>query len=217
MGTEGSLTHYAHDLYSPDAARREEAARQLWLRFAERLGTVVRRRLDPRILRRAGVDDVVNSMFASFFAAAPGPDGPPRDRAELWRLLVHFTMCKVVDTAQYHRAQRRDVYRERPPAGPAGHADDPRDGVADAEDVRRMGPEDEAVAREEFARLLAVLPEDLQRVFALRLEGYTNAEIGAQVGRVERTVELKMKAIRALLRPHLDGTPSTGPASPPAP
>ena len=80
-----------------------------------------------------------------------------------------------------------------------------------------MGPEDEAVAREEFARLLAVLPEDLQRVFALRLEGYTNAEIGAQVGRVERTVELKMKTIRALLRPHLDGTPSAGPASPPHP
>jgi DNA-directed RNA polymerase specialized sigma24 family protein len=102
-------------------------------------------------------------------------------------------------------------------AGPADHADALRDGVADAEDVRRMGPEDEAVAREEFARLLAVLPEDLQRVFALRLAGYTNAEIGARVGRVERTVELKMKAIRALLRPLLDGTPSAGPGSPPAP
>lgn len=80
-----------------------------------------------------------------------------------------------------------------------------------------MGPEDGAVAREEFARLLAVLPEDLQRVFARRLEGDTNAEIGAQVGRVERTVERKMKAIRALLQPHLDGTPSAGPESPPAP
>jgi DNA-directed RNA polymerase specialized sigma24 family protein len=99
-------------------------------------------------------------------------------------------------------------------AGPADHAGTPRDGVAGAEDVRRMSPEDEAVAREEFARLLAILPEDLQRVLALRLEGYTNAEIG---GRVERTVELKMKAIRALLRPHLDGTPSARPGSPPTP
>ena len=205
MDTEGSLTRWAHELHTLDAPRREEAARQLWLHFAERLRAVVRRRLDARILRHAGEDDVLQSLFASFFAAAPGPDGPPRSRADLWRLLVHFTLCKVANTAHRHRARRRDVRRERPlddVAADAGLA------WAEPEGPRWMSPEDEAVVREEFDRLRAVLPEDLRRIFALRLEGYTNGEIAAQLGRVERTIELKLRAIRGLLRPHLEIAPS---------
>jgi hypothetical protein len=41
----------------------------------------------------------------------------------------------------------------------------------------------------------------------MRLDGYTNAEIAKQIGRVERTVELKMTTIRGLLRPHVDEAP----------
>jgi DNA-directed RNA polymerase specialized sigma24 family protein len=209
METPGSLTRFAHEMHSPDAARRAEAARQIWRRFAEGLRDVVRQRLDPKILRRAGEDDVVQSVFASFFTAPPGPGGPPRSRADLWRLLVHFTLCKVANTAERHRAQRRDVRRERP----LGDVDAAAEGVAptenehEHEDPRWMSPDDEAVAREEFDRLRAILPEDLWPVFDLRVEGYTNAEIAAQIHRVERTVELKLRAIRGLLEPHLEFPP----------
>jgi DNA-directed RNA polymerase specialized sigma24 family protein len=191
MTDDGSLTRYARDLHAPDTALRQEAARQLWTRFAGRLRGVVRRRLDPRILRKAGGEsDVLQSVFAGFFAAPPGPDGPPRSRDDLWRLLVHFTLCKVANTAHHHRAARRDVRRVQPL------------GDFDA-DPGVLGPEAEAVARDEFDRLLALLPEDLQRVLALRLGGYTIAEIAARLGRVDRTVELKLRAIRGLLAPHL--------------
>jgi DNA-directed RNA polymerase specialized sigma24 family protein len=203
MKSQGSLTRYAFQMQSPDAALRAEAARQIWLRFAVRLRDVVRHRLDPKVLRRAGEDDVVQSIFASFFTAPPGPGGPPRSRADLWRLLVHFTLCKVANTAEHHRAQRRDVRREQPLEGAAAQ------GFArsEPEDPRWMSPEDEAVAREDFGRLRALLPEDLRPVFDLRLEGSTNAEIAAQIHRVERTVELKLRAIRGLLEPHLEFPP----------
>ncbi len=196
---EMSLTRFGLDLHSPDPRRREEAARQLWLVFAERLGAIVRRRLDPRLRRRVGVEDLVQSLFASFFAAPPPRDGRTRSREDLWRLLVHIAVCKVANAADWNRAQRRDVFRERPfpSAGPGTEAWEP-------EDFRLAGPEAEVVAREEFDRLLRILPEDFQQVFALRLEGYTNAEIAAEIGRVERTVELKLRAIRGLLLPHLD-------------
>jgi hypothetical protein len=82
--------------------------------------------------------------------------------------------------------------------------------VTALEAVGRLGvvdPEDEAMTLEEFDRLLTVLPDDLKPVFALRLEGYTNAEIARQLDRVERTIELKPKTIRGLLRPSVQAPP----------
>lgn len=204
---QGSLTVYAHEMHSPDGCRREEAARQIFGHFAGRLKAMVRRRLDPRVLRRAGPEDVVQSLFASFFAAVPGPVGPPRNREELWRLLVRFTRCKMANTAERHRAQRRDVRRERPLEGAAARPQEPEPACIEPEDPHRRSPEDEAIAREEFVRLRAILPADLRLVFDLRLEGYTNAQIAAEIDRVERTVELKLRAIRSLLEPHLELTP----------
>lgn len=192
---DGSLTRIAHEVYSPDPVLRDEAARQLWLRFSDRIATVVRRRLDPRILRRVGLEDVMQSLFADYFAAGPGSGGPPRDRDELWRRLVRFTLYKVANTADRHLAGRRDVRREQL----VGDHPSPVEPV----DFRHRAPDEEAAAREEFARLLDVLPEDLRRVLALRIEGYSNARIAAEIGRVERTVELKLRTIRSLLRPHL--------------
>ena len=120
-----------------------------------------------------------------FFAAPPDPSGPPRSRADLWRLLVHFAICKVANTAEWHYARRRDVRREQ-----SLHAPHAR-GFASTEpgDLQWIRPEDEAVAREEFDRLRNVVPADLRPVFDLRLEGYTNAEIARRINRVERTVE----------------------------
>jgi RNA polymerase sigma-70 factor (ECF subfamily) len=202
METPGSVTRFAFEIHSADAARREEAARQIWLRFADRLRGLVRSRLDPRILRRASEDDVVQSLFASFFTAPPDPSGPPRSRADLWRLLVHFAICKVANTAERHYAQRRDVRRTQP------IDTTPAQGFArkelELEDPHWISPADAAVAREEFDRLRNLVPDDLRPVFDLRLEGHTNAEIARRISRVERTVELKLRAIRGLLVPHLD-------------
>ena len=195
VNLDGSLTRLAHEVYSADPILRDEAARQLWLRFSARVATVVRRRLDPRILRRVGLEDVMQSLFADYFAAGPGSNGPPRDRDELWRRLVRFTLYKVANTADRHHAGRRDVRREQLVG------DHPAS--ADPADFRHRAPDEEAAAREEFARLLDVLPDDLRRVLVLRIEGYSNAQIAAEIGRVERTVELKLQTIRSLLRPHL--------------
>ncbi len=200
MSSERSLTRFALQLHSAEAAERDEAARQIWLYFSDRLLALVRRRLDPALRVRAAEDDVLQSVFASFFNARPAADRPVRDRAEIWRLLVCLTMRRIANTADHHRAQRRDVRRERrlePHGGASAVFNGP---PCDPGAGRSFDPQDEVIAREQFERLLATLPDDLKQIFAMRLEGYTNAEIASQVNRVERTIELKMNALRGRLR-----------------
>ena len=85
----GSITRDAADLRSPDPLDRERAARRIWVRLEPRLLKLVRRRLNSRIRVRTDEDDIVQSMFKSFFAVAHDGDRTlPADRDELWRLLV---------------------------------------------------------------------------------------------------------------------------------
>jgi DNA-directed RNA polymerase specialized sigma24 family protein len=110
----------------------------------------------------------------------------------------------VANTADYHQAKRRDWRREVSLGDIKADANELGPRLSEPEDFRELDPGDEAIARMEFVRLLDLLPDDLREVFGMRLEGYTNAQIGARIGRVERTVELRMRTIRALLRPHLE-------------
>jgi DNA-directed RNA polymerase specialized sigma24 family protein len=71
--------------------------------------------------------------------------------------------------------------------------------IAERGDRAALSPEEAAISREEFDRLLHRLPAELQPIFIWKLQAYTNAEIGRMIGRTERTVELKMKIIRKTL------------------
>ena len=112
MSSVGSLTLCIHHLRSPDCRERDEAARVIWERFSSRLQSLVRRHLDNRIRRREDEQDILQSMYSSFCLGQFEGKTPPSSRAELWKLLVRITMCKVVNTAHRHMAARRDVRRE---------------------------------------------------------------------------------------------------------
>ena len=112
MSSVGSLTIHIQHLRSPDCRQRDEAARVIWERFSTRLQSLVRRHLDNRIRRREDEQDILQSMYSSFCMGQFEGKTPPASRAELWKLLVRITMCKVVNTAHRHMAARRDVRRE---------------------------------------------------------------------------------------------------------
>jgi RNA polymerase sigma-70 factor (ECF subfamily) len=187
------------DLQAADPRVRDEAARRIWQRFAPRLCTLARRRLNARIRVREDENDIVQSMFRSFFAGQRDRASAPQGREELWRLLVWMTLCKVANAAHYHQRSRRDVRRECAPASMSGSAGGATGRPAEIEDLRALAPEDEVVSRIELARLLLRLRKDLRQIIAWKLEGYTNAEIGRKIDRTERTVEIKMRLIREIL------------------
>jgi len=199
MSSVGSLTRFVHELKSPDARIREEAARIIWERFSPKLKLLVRRHLDNRIFRREDEHDILQSMFASFYCGQSRGMPTPTSREELWKLLVRITMCKIVNAAQRHTADRRDFRRERP-VSPADPADSrfPR-WMLDHVDRSQPSPQERVAVVEEVDRLLGMLDDPLRQIVVWRIEGFTNDEISCMIGRTVRSVEYKLNLVRRLL------------------
>jgi DNA-directed RNA polymerase specialized sigma24 family protein len=172
-------------------SREPAAARELWEQYFGPMVELARSKLRGVPARAADEEDVALSAFKSFCRAVEGGRYPDLfDRDGLWALLVTITVRKAVDLKRHEHRRKR-----RAPAE-AGAADQP-----EPDDVAGREPDPEIGARiaEECQRLLGLLTDPTLRTIALRkMEGFTNAEIAADLGVVGRTVERKLNLIRRL-------------------
>src|SRR5262245_58283243 len=184
---EGSVTHWINLLVAGQSA----AAQPLWERYFQRLVGLARARLQGAPRRAADEEDVALSAFDSFCRNAEQGKFPRlQDRDDLWQLLVVLGARKAVDLARHEGRQKRGGAR------PAEEGSD--DGLAGLA-ADEPTPEFAAQFAEGCARLLDRLGDSgLRQVALWKLEGFTNEEIAARLGCVERTVERKLRVIRGL-------------------
>lgn len=179
-----SVTQWIHQLAgTADSAAQE----QLWNRYFNRLAALARTRLTGAPQRDADEEDVVVSVFDSFFRAARDGRFPHlRDRTGLWPLLVTITARKSINQVKRQRAKKRSAAAE--------------EAVPDMGQLMGLQPTPEFAAEvaEEVDRLLGQLDEQLRTVALMKLEGFTNAEIGEKLGIVERSVARKLARIRVI-------------------
>src|SRR3954469_22845734 len=90
-------------------AGEDDAATKLYKRYAERLHRLAQRNTGADLARRFDAEDVVQSVFRTFFRRLRTGlyDLPAGD--ELWRLLLVISLNKIRTLAVYHRAQKRSV------------------------------------------------------------------------------------------------------------
>lgn len=164
-------------------------------RYARRLIGLAAARLPTPVRVKEDPEDAVQSAFKSFFARQKKGEFQPEGWDELSTLLTYLTVCKVNRRIRKYLADKRDVRRE------AGQGDDPESsgGSWDAT-APDPTPAETAMMAETLRDLMAKLTPPDQDVLALRLQGYTAAEIAAAVGRSERTVFRVLDAIRDHLR-----------------
>jgi DNA-directed RNA polymerase specialized sigma24 family protein len=186
------------DLRDLDPAVRNEAARQIWEQFSNRLLGLVRRHLDERVRRRADEDDILQSMYKSFCLGRRDA-APLASRDDLWRLLVHITLCKVANAARHNQAACRDVRREWVGWKPDADGDGPTSAMLELMDRHEPTPDEALALADELEGLLSPLSQDLRKIALWKLEGYTNREIAGMIERTERSVELKLNIIRGRL------------------
>ena len=170
----------------------EEAAAELWQRHAARLTGLVRKILSADLARQLDAEDVVQSVYLRFFAAARTGTLDIKDNDDLWRLLVAIMRNKLHD----HRKGRQALKRKTDDA-PAGN-------LAELQDPQPTPGDQVAFADEKDQMLSAVHPSH-RRIVALRLDGWKVEEIAARTANHERTVRRVLKRVRHYLRQRCEG------------
>ena len=94
----------------------DEAANQVFLRFARRLVGLARGHLDTRLAAKVDPEDVVQSAYKSFFVRHRRGELEVGSWDGLWGLLTLITLRKCADRAAYFKAEKRDYNREVGPA-----------------------------------------------------------------------------------------------------
>src|SRR4051794_12642248 len=90
-------------------AGEDDAATKLYKRYAERLHRLAQRNTALDLTRRFDAEDVVQSVFRTFFRRVRTGLYELPDGDELWRLLLVISLNKIRGLAIYHRAQKRNV------------------------------------------------------------------------------------------------------------
>jgi RNA polymerase sigma-70 factor, ECF subfamily len=197
MGVHGSVTRLIIDLRSDEPRVREAAARLVWGRYFHELLSLARNHLSARIRSREDEEDVLQSMYKSFYLRQRRGDFDLANRDQLWSLLVQITLRKARNTSTRHLQRKRDVRRENAPA--AGRCDaDSKATILDEIDSDGPTPAEAALMNEALERRFQMLKDpELRQIALWKLEGYTNPEIAAQLECTVRTVERKLERIRA--------------------
>jgi RNA polymerase sigma factor (sigma-70 family) len=180
-------------------ARNDEyAAQQVYERYFEQLVSLARKKLGDLPRRASDEEDIVVSAFHSFFRGLRAGRFPRLDdRDDLWRLLVTITARKAVAELRRAYARKRGGAAVR---GESVFVDEQRTRHGIGQVLGRAPTPDFAVqVTEECDQLLSRLEDDSLRAIALlKLEGYTNEEIGQEMGCALGTVARKLARIRKI-------------------
>jgi RNA polymerase sigma-70 factor (ECF subfamily) len=149
---------------------------ELYHRYAGRLGRLVA----PSARGLYDADDVVQSAFRTFMAAADDGHYDLPDGRDLWGLLVVIALNKLRSRARSASARKR--------------ADGDWCEVTAVARASRHG--DESVEVADLRDALERLPTAERELVELRVAGHLVDEIARRVGRSKRTVERQLQSCR---------------------
>jgi RNA polymerase sigma-70 factor (ECF subfamily) len=173
----------------------DAVAAQIFNRFANRLIALARSRLDNLLRQKVDPEDLLQSVFQSFFARNKEGQFDIRDWDSLWALLTVITLRKCGRRIEYFHAACRDVRREvtAPPSA--------EDSSVGWEAVgQEPSPIEAIVLAETLEKMLGLLEGRNRDIVTLRLQGCTTPEISAQLDCTERTVQRVLDQVKKWLQ-----------------
>jgi RNA polymerase sigma-70 factor (ECF subfamily) len=165
----------------------EAAARHIFEEYAERLIALARSRLGQRLQQKVDPEDVLQSVYRSFFTRHARGQLQLEGWDGLWGMLTVITLRKCGRWVERFTSQKRNIAAE---VSPAGDGDSASGWEAVARDPT---PVEAAILAETVEHLIAGLEGRERDIVALCLQGWTVPEISARVGRTRRTVQRVLK------------------------
>ena len=167
----------------------DDAPTQLYLRYAERLRALAAQASSPGLSARVDPEDIVQSVFRTFFRRAAQGQYDIPEGEEIWKLLLVMALNKIRSLGEFHRAARRDM-RKTTSIG----ADDPTLASQSDQDASAL-----TILRLVIDEVLESLPSSHRPIAEMRIEGYEMAEIAERTQRSKRTVERVLQEFRQRL------------------
>jgi RNA polymerase sigma-70 factor (ECF subfamily) len=172
----------------------DDAATRVFNRFARRILGLARQQLHATLRPKLDPEDVLQSVFRSFFNRQRAGRFTIESWDSLWGILMVMTLRKCRRRIAYFKAGRRNTQREKPWDENGEANGDP------ALFTREPTPSEAAILIDIVGKLMAGLPEDDRAILTLHLQGCTIAEIKAQTGRAIRTIRRILERIRRQLQ-----------------
>jgi len=179
----------------------------LWNRYSSRLVRLASSKLPGHCRRTFDEEDVALSAFQSFCDRASQGQFPQlSDRDDLWRLLATLTVRKAAVMMRHQMRRKRGGGRVLGESAfglqDGTHA--PSEGLAEIVS-REPTPDEAARFSDAFEHLIHKLHDPTLKIVALRkLKGETAEEIATVLGISKRTIDRKLRLVRALWEEAVD-------------
>jgi RNA polymerase sigma-70 factor (ECF subfamily) len=177
------------DLMACLKAGDNEAAAEVVRRFTHRLIALARLRLDARLRQKVDPEDVLQSVYKSFFLRQAEGTLSLDNWQALWAVLATITARKCGRWTHHFQTQKR-------------HLDD--EVAADAAGWEvfsgEPSPQEAVELTELVERLLRELGQRDGEILSLALQGYSGDEISERLDRPRRTVYRVLERIKARLQ-----------------
>jgi RNA polymerase sigma-70 factor (ECF subfamily) len=145
--------------------------------YADRLARLAEQHLSRKVAGRLDGEDVVQSVFRTFFRRCSQGEFQIDTSAQIWRLLVTLTLRKARAQARRHLAGKRDAAAEVHEGGELAEAAS-----------QEPGPAEAAELVDQIEGLLRGLPDLYSEVLQRRLQGQAVADIAAALAVSRQTV-----------------------------
>lgn len=171
----------------------EEAATEIYHRYVRRLIGLAQTRISAKLNQKLDADDVVQSVYRSFYRRAKEGRFALQRAGDLWRLLAAITVNKVRKKARFHGQLKRDMGRQ----GELNEAVL----VQQHAELFAEGPAtpDAVAVFDELSVVLRDMDERQRTMVEMRLQGHELQEISEEVGRSTRTVRRTLNDVRDVL------------------
>ena len=182
-----------HALLQRLRAGDRDAATAIFFRYAHRLRALTQTKTSQELATRLEPEDIVQSVFRSFFRRAEEGLYDVPEGQDLWNLFMVITLNKIRLQGKYHHAGKRDIRL-----------------TVRQEDVDESSNDEELAYRDlklVMEEMLGQLAPKEREIVELRIQGFDVAEIAAQVKRSKRTVERVLQEFRGNLHRLLDSEP----------